>query len=97
MRTEDKLHKKYYCIDCDKEINKNSERCPECAAKARRVTTKEIKREELKNLIRTQSFVKIGEIYGISDNAIRKWCDKFNLPRRKVDIQNYTDEEWEKI
>lgn len=97
MRTEDKLHKKYYCIDCGKEIGKNSERCPQCAAKTRRMITKEIKREELKSLIRTQSFVKIGEIYGISDNAIRKWCDKFNLPRRKADIQNYTDKEWEKI
>lgn len=97
MRTEDKLLKKYYCVDCGKKIGKNSERCPECAAKTRRVSTKEIQREELKNLIRTQSFVKIGEIYGISDNAIRKWCDKFNLPRRKIDIQNYTDEEWEKI
>ena len=97
MRTQEELHKKYYCIECGKEISHGAERCLECAAKARRVSTKEITREELKSLIRTQSFVKIGEIYGISDNAIRKWCDKFSLPRKKTEIQNYTDEEWEKI
>jgi hypothetical protein len=33
----------------------------------------------------------------MSDNAIRKWCDKFNLPRKKSDILKYSDEEWQKI
>ena len=92
MRVHEELSKKYYCIDCGKEISHGAERCPECAGKARRIATKEITREELKNLIRTQSFVKIGEYYGMSDNAIRKWCDKFKLPRKKTEIQNYTDE-----
>lgn len=97
MRVHEELSKKYYCIDCGKEISHGAERCPECAGKARRIATKEITREELKNLIRTQSFVKIGEYYGMSDNAIRKWCDKFKLPRTKTEIQNYTDKEWELI
>lgn len=97
MRTKNKLGKKYYCIDCGKEITREAMRCLECSAKARRISSKEITREELKSLIRTQSFVKIGETYGISDNGVRKWCDKFNLPRTKTEIQNYTDEQWEKI
>ena len=48
-------------------------------------------------MIRTMSFVKIGEQYGISDNAIRKWCKLYELPYRKKDIKLYSDEEWEKL
>lgn len=51
-------------------------------------------REQLKDLIRTTSFLKIGNMYGFSDNAVRKWCDKMNLPRTKEDINAYSDEEW---
>lgn len=51
-------------------------------------------REQLKSLIRTTSFLKIGNMYGFSDNAVRKWCDKMNLPRTKQDINAYSDEEW---
>lgn len=54
-------------------------------------------REELKTMIRTLPFTQIGKKYGVKDNSIRKWCDAYNLPRRKQDIKNYTDEEWENI
>ena len=56
-----------------------------------------ITKEELKDLIRTIPFTEIGRKYNVSDNAIRKWCDKFNLPRKKSDIQKFSDEEWSKI
>ncbi len=36
-------------------------------------------REELKELIRTIPFIHIGEHFNVSDNAIRKWCKKYNL------------------
>lgn len=32
--------------------------------------------------------------HGVSDNAIRKWCKKYNLPYKKKDIKSYSDEEW---
>lgn len=54
-------------------------------------------REELKYLIRNLPFTKIGKMYGVSDNSVRKWCDFENLPRKKRDINSYSDEEWEKI
>ena len=56
-----------------------------------------VSREELKLLIRTTPFLQIGEQFGVSDNSIRKWCDKFNLPRKKSEINSYSDEEWELI
>jgi hypothetical protein len=33
-------------------------------------------------MIRTMPFTKIGEHFGVTDNAIRKWCDAEKLPRR---------------
>jgi len=52
-------------------------------------------RKELKQLIRTKPFTEIGKMYGVSDNSIRKWCDFEKLPRKKKDINSYSDEEWE--
>ena len=54
-------------------------------------------REELKNLIRTTSFVQIGKKFGISDNAIRKWCVYYNLPSKVKDIKAISDKDWDTI
>ena len=54
-------------------------------------------REKLKELIRNKPFVQIAKDYKVTDNAIRKWCDFYNLPRRKKDINFYSNEEWELI
>lgn len=35
------------------------------------------------------SFIKVGKYYGVSDNAIKKWCCKNNLPWRKKDLVEY--------
>lgn len=97
---EEKSQKKYYCLDCGKEISSRSaQRCASCAQKVREKVKKdkEITREELKNLIRTLPFTRIGEMYNVSDNAIRKWCDYYNLPRRASEIKQYSDEEWLQI
>lgn len=91
--------KKFYCVDCGKEISFGSIRCNDCSSKYRKknLSNIPISRDELKEDIRTMSFVDIGKKFGLSDNAIRKWCDKLNLPRKKRDIMKYTDEEWKKI
>ena len=39
-----------------------------------------ITKEELKTLIRENTFVDIGKQFKVSDNTIRKWCKVFNLP-----------------
>lgn len=89
---------KYYCRECNKEISKNSNSglCFECSSKLKRVCERP-SREELKKLIRTTPFTKIGEQYGVSDKAITKWCISENLPSRKKDINSYSEEEWNKI
>lgn len=96
MRTEDKEHKKYLCSKCGKPINKQSTLCIECFALERR-TVERPNREEFKHMIRTMSFEAIGRQYGVDGKTIPKWCDSYKLPRRKLDIKIYTDEEWEKL
>ena len=94
---EKKEIKKYYCKNCNTQIsNGQVSFCKECVDKLQR-TVERPTREELKKLIRSNSFVKIGNQYGVSDNAIRKWCKKENLPFKVSDIRSYSDEQWNKI
>jgi hypothetical protein len=96
---ETKEGKIWYCKSCGVEVTRGNTRCASCAAKDRRVTADKERptREELKQLIRTTSFVELGRRYGVSDNAIRKWCDTYHLPRKATEIKQYTNEEWESI
>lgn len=86
-----------YCPLCGVPILHESSHCFKCSNLIRRTVKNRPTREELKNLIRTTSFLKIGEQYGISDNGVRKWCVLENLPRTKKEIKSYSDEEWQKI
>lgn len=85
------------CIDCGAEINPRSTRCKSCAGKLKAKDNIPVERDELKSLIRTTSFVKIGEKFNVSDNAIRKWCIKYNLPSKVSDIKKISDSDWAKI
>lgn len=42
-------------------------------------------------------FTAIGEKLGVSDNAVRKWCNRYKLPKGKRKIDSYSDDEWENI
>ena len=84
---------KFYCEICGCEISYGATKCLSCRNKEKSKNLPE--REELKKLIRILPFTKIGIKYGVSDNAIRKWCDKYQLPRKSGDIKKYTEEEWD--
>ena len=95
-----KSSKKYYCVDCGKEVSKSTTiRCQNCESKHRVIPLEDmpISREELKNLIRNKPFTQIGVMFSVSDNAIRKWCIYYNLPYKKSDIIKYDKEEWDKL
>lgn len=91
-----KNYNKHICIDCGKEIDYKSIRCDKCY----KIYSRKVKwplKEELKDMILTQPFTQIAKKYGVTDNAVRKWCKYYSLPYRKKDINNYTKEEWEKL
>ena len=86
------------CVDCGKVITAKAQRCSVCEHKYRTSDKVEgITRAELKNLIHTTPFTTIGKMYNVSDNAIRKWCDKYGLPRKSSEIKAYSEAEWSKI
>ena len=88
--------KEKYCPKCGKIISYTARYCVECAQLASRLVERP-SREELKIMIRTMTFLDIAKKYKVSDNAIRKWCDNYNLPRHVRIIKAYTDEEWKEI
>lgn len=68
---------KYYCPDCDKEINKDSKYCEECShKKSRKVERPDL--DTLVNDVKNLGYSATGRKYGVSDNAIRKWVKNYS-------------------
>lgn len=84
---KNKIYKKNYCVDCGKEISKGSNRCIDCYNNIFKhdKPTKEI----LSELICTFPLIKIGDMFNVSDNTIRKWCKSYELPYKYKDIKLY--------
>lgn len=98
IRNSNRTNKtKNYCIDCGKQISSGSQRCVNCENKRRLKTDLPINRETLKQMIRIMPFTTIAKHFSVSDNTIRKWCDKYNLPRKASEIKKISDKEWAKL
>lgn len=79
---------KKYCIDCGKEITQAATRCPECAALQRREVDRPSKEELQQILIDNKgNFTAVGKMFGLGDNAIRKWCKQYDLPFHTSDYK----------
>lgn len=87
--------KKSKCTICDNEFtyyecHHKGQFCSKtCYDKSQRKSERPTK-EELFEMIKTTPFVKIGERYGVSDNAVRKWCKSYGLPYTKKEIRQIT-------
>ena len=82
---------KTYCLICGKEISKNCSYCLECYNKRKEeklenTLNKIMPKDKLLTLILQYSFVQIGEMYDVSDNTIRNWCKRYDLPYKQNDI-----------
>lgn len=87
------------CKSCGKLISKESVYCQNCYKEYRKQSSKDKykNRNELKQLIRNNSFESLSRKFNVSGNAIRKWCQKENLPSKSSIIKNYSEDEWNKI
>lgn len=92
--TVNNLHKrKIYsrkCNICGKNfetIDENQMYCSmECVGLSQR-KTKRPSKDELIELTKTTPFTQIGKMYGVSDNTIRKWCNKYGLSGHSRDYK----------
>lgn len=75
-----KEHKRYYCSNCGKEITRYSKSgmCSKCQSKLTRKVDRPTK-EGLIELKTKYSMVKIGKMFGVSDNAVRKWLKYYGI------------------
>lgn len=83
IRSKNKTH----CIDCGIEINYGTLRCTNCNQMHQRKVKNRPSKEELFDLLKHNSFVAVGRMFNVSDNAIRKWCRNYNIPSKASDYR----------
>ena len=74
------------CPKCGKAMTIKAKTCLDCM---NREKNKNIPaKEDLERIIfEKQNFCAVARMYGVSDNAVRKWCKKYNLPFRTKDLK----------
>jgi hypothetical protein len=88
-------HETNYCTGCSKEIHYRHTQCNACKAKEvfESGQTRKVKRpsyEQLLTDLQQQSMVKVGQKYGVSDNAVRKWLKTYE--KYITHLENLEDE-----
>lgn len=83
----------YKCERCGKPVGNGVKFCSNCRKEIHLESIPS--RNTLKRLIRSYTFMDIGKMFNVSDNAIHKWCKGYGLPYRATDIKKYNDYEWE--
>jgi hypothetical protein len=89
-----KTRKGKVCPYCGKEIFWTSKTCADCSHMLQRRVSERPSREQLKALVRQKPFLQIASMYGVSDNTIKKWCYRENIPNKTSVIRDMSDEEW---
>lgn len=77
--------KKNYCVDCGKEISLNAKRCVECY----QINTRKVERPSpivLAKEIIDWGFSATARKYGVTDNAIKKWCIAYGMGKLKHEV-----------
>ena len=77
------------CQKCGAIISRDTQSslCRKCYAITTRVVERPSK-EELYQLLVNSNFVKVGQMFNVSDNTIRKWCASYGLSTKAKDYKN---------
>lgn len=76
------------CAICRITLQDQQIRCcsTKCENIMRNSTSQKPSKEELLQLTSNHPFTKIGIMFGVSDNAVRKWCKYYGIPHKRSDI-----------
>lgn len=78
----------YHCAKCNALITAKAQLCTKCAS----INSRKVERPNADDLYQylcsvKGNFTQAGKKYGVSDNAIRKWCKAYNLPSHSKDYK----------
>jgi len=79
---------KYYCERCGKELKTHSRYCAECW----HILDRKVERPDaitLAKMLLDTNFLQVGKSYGVSDNAVRKWCKQYDMPTKKPELKEW--------
>lgn len=81
-----------YCKKCGNPITKDSQSglCAECVKFFQRKVERPSALVLAQEIVNT-SFVAVGKKYGVSDNAIRKWCVAYGIPSKKQELKKWLE------
>lgn len=82
--------KQLYCKECGTPIGGRSKHtlCHTCASVAQRTVERPTPQQLAQEILNT-SFCAVGRKYGVSDNAIRKWCKTYGIPTNKEELKQW--------
>lgn len=76
------------CKSCGNILEDNHENY--CSENCAKLALRKVERPDLDQLgrdISSMPMVKVGEKYGVSDNAVRKWCKSYGLPVSSAELK----------
>lgn len=85
---QNKESNKNFCKDCKKEISSTALRCINCYNSARKKQSykKRPKPVELARLVKEKGFEGVGRDFGITGNAVKRWCRDYQIPYLKKEL-----------
>ena len=81
-----------HCERCGREIHRSARLCVECSGLAQRKSERP-EPLELARMIKEVGFRNVGKQFGVSDNAVKNWCDAYGIPRKRKDLISWYNQQ----
>ena len=89
---ERKTPREIECFICREVFKERHQGQKYCSVLCNNVSDRVVDRptkDELYKLLKSNSFTKVGEMFGVSDNAIRLWCKTYEIPHKASYYRRY--------